>query len=258
YYERVGIFHQKTVPRTLQQNDVVERRNRTLVEAVRTMLIFSKAPMFLWAEAVATAVFGALCYPTNDSEDLGKLQPTADIGILIGYAPSQKGPAPMFLTPRQISSGLVPNPVPTTPYVPPTNKELEILFQPMFDEYMEPPCVERPVSPALAVPVLVNSASTPSSTTIDQDAPSLNHSPSSLALQSPSIHQGIAAKSTLIGENSFAPVDNDPFLNIFALEPTSEASSYKDVSSVELTYVTQTLHHLRKWSKCEVPNKQIF
>ncbi|GJV00092.1 retrovirus-related pol polyprotein from transposon TNT 1-94 [Tanacetum coccineum] len=55
YYESVGIFHQKTVPRTLQQNGVVERQNRTLVEAAWTMLIFSKAPMFLWAEAVATA-----------------------------------------------------------------------------------------------------------------------------------------------------------------------------------------------------------
>nr|GEU91115.1 hypothetical protein [Tanacetum cinerariifolium] len=60
YYERVGIFHQKTVPRTPQQNDVVERRNSTLVEAARTMLIFSKALMFLWEEAVATA-----CYTQN-------------------------------------------------------------------------------------------------------------------------------------------------------------------------------------------------
>ncbi|GJT11214.1 retrovirus-related pol polyprotein from transposon TNT 1-94 [Tanacetum coccineum] len=123
YYEGVGIFHQKSVPRTPQQNGVVERRNRTLVEAARTMLIFSKAPMFLWAEVVATAcytqnrslihtrhnktpyelvhdkkpdltflrVFGALCYPTNDSEDLGKLQAKADIGIFVGYAPSRKG-----------------------------------------------------------------------------------------------------------------------------------------------------------------------
>nr|GEZ74433.1 retrovirus-related Pol polyprotein from transposon TNT 1-94 [Tanacetum cinerariifolium] len=46
----------RTVPRTPQQNGVVERRNRTLVEAARTMLIFSKALMFLWAEAVATAL----------------------------------------------------------------------------------------------------------------------------------------------------------------------------------------------------------
>ncbi|GJR87177.1 retrovirus-related pol polyprotein from transposon TNT 1-94 [Tanacetum coccineum] len=57
YYERVSIFHQKTIPRTPQQNGVVERRNCTLVEAARTMLIFSKAPMFLWAEAVATAFY---------------------------------------------------------------------------------------------------------------------------------------------------------------------------------------------------------
>ncbi|GJR98681.1 retrovirus-related pol polyprotein from transposon TNT 1-94 [Tanacetum coccineum] len=123
YYEGVGIFHQKSVPRTPQQNGVVERRNRTLVEAARTMMIFSKAPMFLWAEAVATAcytqnrslihtrhnktpyelvhdkkpdltffrVFGALCYPANDSENLGKFQAKADIGIFVGYAPSRKG-----------------------------------------------------------------------------------------------------------------------------------------------------------------------
>ncbi|GKE22859.1 retrovirus-related pol polyprotein from transposon TNT 1-94, partial [Tanacetum coccineum] len=60
YYESVSIFHQTSVPRTLQQNDVVERRNRTLVKAARTMLIFSKALMFLWAEAVTTA-----CYTQN-------------------------------------------------------------------------------------------------------------------------------------------------------------------------------------------------
>nr|GFB81253.1 retrovirus-related Pol polyprotein from transposon TNT 1-94 [Tanacetum cinerariifolium] len=120
YYESVGIFHQKIVLRTPQQNDVVETRNRTPVEATRTMLIFFKALMFLWAEA--------------------------------------------------ISSGLVPNPVPAAPYVPPTDKELEILFQPRFDEYLEPPRVERPVSLATAVQVPVISAGTPSSTTIDQDA----------------------------------------------------------------------------------------
>ncbi|GJX34188.1 retrovirus-related pol polyprotein from transposon TNT 1-94 [Tanacetum coccineum] len=295
-----------------EKNDVVERRNRTLVEAARTMQIFSKAPMFLWAEVVATAcytqnrslihtrhyktpyelvhdkktnltffrVFGALCYPINDSEDLGKLQPTADIGIFVGYAPSRKGyriynkrnrrimetihmqfdelteqmapvqlstgPAPSFLTPGQISSGLVPNPVPAAPYVPPTNKDLEILFQPMFDEYLEPPRVERPVSPTPAVQVPVNSTGTPSSTTIDQDAPSPSHSPSSSALQSPSLHQGVAAESPLMEDNPFAPIDNDHFINVFALEPRSEASSSGDLSSTESPYVSQTLHHLGK------------
>ncbi|GKD01205.1 retrovirus-related pol polyprotein from transposon TNT 1-94, partial [Tanacetum coccineum] len=192
------------VLRTPQQNDIVERRNRTLVEAARTMLIFSMAPMFLWAEAVA-----------------------------ISYK----------FRARTKSSSC------STLCTPPINKELEILFQPMFDEYLEHPRVERPVSPAPAVPVPVILAGTPSSTTIDQDAPSLSHSPSSSALQSPSIHQGVAAESTLMKENPFAPVDNDPFINIFAPEPTSEASSSGDVSSAESTYVTQTLHHLGKWSK---------
>ncbi|GJR10437.1 retrovirus-related pol polyprotein from transposon TNT 1-94 [Tanacetum coccineum] len=62
YYECVGIFHQKSILRTPQQNDVVERHNCTLVEAAWTMLIFSKARMFLWAEVVATA-----CYTQNRS-----------------------------------------------------------------------------------------------------------------------------------------------------------------------------------------------
>ncbi|GKA53086.1 retrovirus-related pol polyprotein from transposon TNT 1-94 [Tanacetum coccineum] len=55
YYEQVGISHETSVARTPQQNGVVERRNRTLVEAARTMLIFAQAPLFLWAEAIATA-----------------------------------------------------------------------------------------------------------------------------------------------------------------------------------------------------------
>nr|GFB61804.1 putative ribonuclease H-like domain-containing protein [Tanacetum cinerariifolium] len=105
YFDSVGIFHQMSSVRTPQQNGVVERRNRTLVEAARTMLIFSRAPLFLWAKAIATAcftqnrsiihrrfnktpyelingkkpnitfihVFDALCYPKNDREDIGKL-----------------------------------------------------------------------------------------------------------------------------------------------------------------------------------------
>nr|GFA46252.1 integrase, catalytic region, zinc finger, CCHC-type, peptidase aspartic, catalytic [Tanacetum cinerariifolium] len=98
YYEEVGISHETSVARSPQQNGVVERRNRTLIEAARTMLIYAQAPLFLWAEVVATAcftqnrsiirlrhgktpydlmhdkqpdlsyfhVFGALCYLTND------------------------------------------------------------------------------------------------------------------------------------------------------------------------------------------------
>nr|GFD07635.1 retrovirus-related Pol polyprotein from transposon TNT 1-94 [Tanacetum cinerariifolium] len=118
YFDSVGISHQLSSVRTLQQNGVVERRNRTLVEAARTMLIFSRASLFLWAEAIATAcftqnrsiihrrfnktsyelingrkldisflyVFGALCYTKNDRKDIGKLSAKGDIGFFIGYS----------------------------------------------------------------------------------------------------------------------------------------------------------------------------
>ncbi|GJR99343.1 zf-CCHC domain-containing protein [Tanacetum coccineum] len=55
YYEKVRISHETSVARSLQQNGVVERRNRTLIEAARTMLIYAKTLLFLWAEAVTTA-----------------------------------------------------------------------------------------------------------------------------------------------------------------------------------------------------------
>nr|GFA53375.1 hypothetical protein [Tanacetum cinerariifolium] len=100
----------------------------------------------------------------------------------------------------------------------------------MFDEYLEPPRVERLVSPVLTVPVPVNTVGTPSSTTIALDAPCPSHSPSSSAFQSPSLLQGVAAKPTIMEDNLLAPVDNNPFVNMFALEPSFEASSSGDVS----------------------------
>ncbi|GJU82542.1 retrovirus-related pol polyprotein from transposon TNT 1-94 [Tanacetum coccineum] len=51
HYKKLGIMQQFSIARTPQQNRVVERRNRTLVEAARIMLIFSKLPEFFWAEA---------------------------------------------------------------------------------------------------------------------------------------------------------------------------------------------------------------
>nr|GEZ54119.1 hypothetical protein [Tanacetum cinerariifolium] len=159
------------------------------------------------------------------------------------------GPAPTFLTPGQISSGLVPNPVPAAPYAPPTNKELEILFQPMFNEYIEPPRAERPDSPAQAVQVLVTLAGTPLSTTIDQDAPSPHISPSSSALQSHSLPPGVVAEPHFMEDDNVAPVDNNLFVNVFAPEPHSKASSSGDIGSTKSPYVSQTLHHLNKWSK---------
>nr|GEY31818.1 hypothetical protein [Tanacetum cinerariifolium] len=55
YFASEGILHQTSVAQTPEQNGVVERRNRTLVEAARTMLSAAKVPLFFWAEAIATA-----------------------------------------------------------------------------------------------------------------------------------------------------------------------------------------------------------
>nr|GEW09479.1 hypothetical protein [Tanacetum cinerariifolium] len=115
FFDEVGITQQFSVARTPQQNGVVERRNRTLVEAARTMLTFANLPLFLWAEAIAIAcftqnrliihkrfdktpyelmnkrkpnikffrVFGCRCYLLNDYEDIGKLKAKANIRVFI-------------------------------------------------------------------------------------------------------------------------------------------------------------------------------
>nr|GFD20333.1 putative ribonuclease H-like domain-containing protein [Tanacetum cinerariifolium] len=62
YYEQVGISYEKSIAQTPQQNGAVERRNHTLVEAARTMLIYAKSLLFLWSKGVAAA-----CYTPNRS-----------------------------------------------------------------------------------------------------------------------------------------------------------------------------------------------
>ncbi|GKE96631.1 retrovirus-related pol polyprotein from transposon TNT 1-94, partial [Tanacetum coccineum] len=134
YYEKLGIMQQFSIARTPQQNGVVERRNRTLVEAARTMLIFSRLPEFLWAEAVATAcfeyfhIFGSLCYPKNDRDDLGKMKPKADIGVFIGYSETSREPELQRFNNQNSSNNLMNTP---------SKDDLDNLFGPMFEDYFE-------------------------------------------------------------------------------------------------------------------------
>ncbi|GKF31137.1 hypothetical protein Tco_0100935 [Tanacetum coccineum] len=86
------------------------------------------------------------------------------------------GPEPIMMTPGQLNSGLVPSPVPATTYIPPTDKDLEILFQPMFDEYFDQSTDSEPVPTATVVNAPIVSTNTSISTTIAQDAPSTSHS----------------------------------------------------------------------------------
>nr|GFB30581.1 Gag-Pol polyprotein [Tanacetum cinerariifolium] len=180
----------------------LERRNRTLVEAARTMLIFYRAPLFLWAEAIATAcftqnrsiihrrfnktpyelingrkpdisflhVFGGLCYPKNDREDIGKLGAKRDIGFFIRYSADscayrvynrrtkkimetmnvsfdelsamafeQRSSKPGLnsMTSGHISSGLDLTYAPSTITTQqPSEGELDLLFEAMYDDYI--------------------------------------------------------------------------------------------------------------------------
>nr|GEX33579.1 hypothetical protein [Tanacetum cinerariifolium] len=216
--KRVGISHQVSSVRTPQQNGVVERRNRMLVEVARTMLIFSRAPLFLWAEAIATAcftqncsiihrrfnktpcelingrkpdisflhVFGALCYPKNDREDIGKLGAKGDIGFFIGYSADScayriynrrtkkimetmnvsfdelsmmafeqhsSKPGLPSMTFGEISLGLDLTYDPSTITTQqPTEGKLDLLFKAMYDDFIggQPSAAQRTVSDAQA------------------------------------------------------------------------------------------------------------
>ncbi|GKD78891.1 retrovirus-related pol polyprotein from transposon TNT 1-94, partial [Tanacetum coccineum] len=188
----IGYFsHETSVARSPQQNGVVERRNRTLIEAARTMLIYAKALLLLWAEAVATAS-----------------------------------------APATISSGLVPNPPPSTLCVPPSRNDWDILFQPLFDELLTPPpSVDYPDPEVIApidevvAPVLAISTGSPSSTTVDQDAPSPSNSQTTPETQHPIIPNDIEEDNHDI---EVAHMGNDPYFGIPIPEIPSDQSSSSD------------------------------
>ncbi|GJU30713.1 retrovirus-related pol polyprotein from transposon TNT 1-94, partial [Tanacetum coccineum] len=229
------------------QNGVVERRNRTLIEAARTTLIYAKAPLFLWTEVVATAcytqnhsiirlrhdktpyellhdklpdlsffyVFGALYYPTNDSENLDKLQPKADIGIFIGYAPTKKAFRIYNRRTRRIIETIH---VDFDELTAMASEHNNMLFQPLFDELLNPPpSVDHPspevVAPIdeVAAPVPAVSTGSPSSTTVDQDAPSPSNSQTTPDTQPPVIPNNVEEDNHDI---EVAHMGNDPYFGI--------------------------------------------
>nr|GFA05715.1 hypothetical protein [Tanacetum cinerariifolium] len=244
YYEQVDISHETLVARSPQQNGVVERQavatacytqNRSIIRLRHGKtpyeLLHNKLPDLSFLH-----IFGALCYPTNDSKNLGRLQPKADIGIFIGYTPTKKAfkiynrrPALNEITPATISSGLVPKPSSSTPYVPPSRNDWDLLFQPLFDELLTPiPSVDPPAPEVIALiadvipPVPAESTGSPSSTTVDQDAPSPSKSQTTPETQSPVIPQDVEDD---IHDIKVAHMRNDPLFGVSILEVTSAQSS---------------------------------
>ncbi|GKA61060.1 retrovirus-related pol polyprotein from transposon TNT 1-94 [Tanacetum coccineum] len=226
------------------------------VKIVESKISNSKEPKQSWGSTVSNVPSFSLneCRLSKLFSDLGKLKPKADIGIFVGYALAKKafqiynkrtriiietihfncdeltemaseqlssGPEPKLLTPGTISSGLVPNIPSSTPYVPPTKNNWEILFQPMFDEYLNPPpCVDPQVLVVIA-PEPAVSTGTPSSMTIDQDAPPTRTSQTPPKTPSPVIPLGVEEADHDI---EVAHMDNNPSVEFLIPKPSSEES----------------------------------
>nr|GFA44265.1 retrovirus-related Pol polyprotein from transposon TNT 1-94 [Tanacetum cinerariifolium] len=152
-------------------------------------------------------VFGALCYPTNDSENLA-----------MDSEQSSSGPALNEMTPGTISSGHVQKSSPSTSYVPPSRNDLDLLFQPMFDEILNPsPSVVNQAPKVIASidevipPVNADLTSLPSSTTVDQDAPSPSKTHTTIEIQSSVIPQDVGDDNL---DMEVAHIGNDPLFGV--------------------------------------------
>ncbi|GJV67561.1 retrovirus-related pol polyprotein from transposon TNT 1-94 [Tanacetum coccineum] len=141
-------------------------------------------------------------------------------------------PALHEMTPATINLGLVPNPPPSTPFVPPLRTDWDLLFQPLIDELLNhPSSVDRP-APVVITPIAkvvapepAASTGSPSSKTVDQDAPSPSNSQTTPKTQSPVISNDVEEENH---DLDVAHMNNDPFFGIPIPENDSEASSSLD------------------------------
>ncbi|GKC85112.1 retrovirus-related pol polyprotein from transposon TNT 1-94, partial [Tanacetum coccineum] len=208
FFKEEGIEHQTSTPRTPEQNGVVERRNRTLVEAARTMLSASKLPLFFWAEAIATAcytqnrsiiipthekmtnhvindrkplikhlyIFGCTCYLTRDGENLDKMKEKGDSCILVGYSTQSKGyRASDYDNPEPAPE--LKNVSPSADTKVPSQQELDLLFGPLYDEFF------------IAGTSRINKSSSPTDNSDPQDThPSTNIHPTTEPSSPTNVH----------------------------------------------------------------------
>ncbi|GJZ95692.1 retrovirus-related pol polyprotein from transposon TNT 1-94 [Tanacetum coccineum] len=291
YYKKIGISHETSIARSPQQNGVVERQAVATACYTKNCSIIrlrhGKTPYELLHDKPPDLsffhVFGALCYLTNDSENLGKLQPEADIGIFIGYAPTKKafriynrrtrriietihvdfdelttmtseqsssGPVLHEMTPAIISLGLVPNPPPSTPFVPPSRTDWDMLFQPLFDELLTPPpSVDHPSPEVIALiaevvaPEPAASTGLPSSTTVDQDAPSPTNSQTTPETQSPIIPNDVEEDNH---DLDIAHMNNDPYFGIPIPKVHSDKSSSSDIIHIIIEAMQEKLNEFER------------
>nr|GEY85796.1 hypothetical protein [Tanacetum cinerariifolium] len=218
-------------------NGVVKRQNRTLMKAAQTMLIFSKALMFLWAEPVATAkldisflhVFGALCYPKNDREEIGKLGAKAMV-----FEQRSLKPGLQCMTSGQISSRLDLTYAPSTiTKQQPTEEEL-LRFKRM-DVWVLVPIPDN-ISPLTLKWIFKNK---------HDEEQTVIRNKSRLVMRGYRQEEGLdfeesfalvasVATGPTFKDNTFAQAEDDPFVNVFATEPSSEELTSGDIEAIRI------------------------
>nr|GEW89681.1 hypothetical protein [Tanacetum cinerariifolium] len=169
------------------------------------------------------------------------------------YEQNSSGPALNEMTLATISSGLMPKHSSLTPYVPPSRNDWDLLFQPLFDELLtllpsvHPPAPEV-IAPVVDVipPVQAVSIGSPSSTTVDQDAPSPSKSQTTPETQSSIIPQDVEKD---IHDIKVAHMGNDPLFGV----PIPKVASTQSSSTVSPYTIVQPDHqipqHNSKWTK---------
>ncbi|GJY81179.1 retrovirus-related pol polyprotein from transposon TNT 1-94 [Tanacetum coccineum] len=193
----------------------------------------------------------SLCYPTNDSENLGKLQAKADIAIFIGYAPKKKAYRIYNHHTRKIIKSIHVDfdELTTMAYkqssLEPTLHEMTPTT-PMFDEFFSPPASVASTVPAVEAPSPVESTGTPSSMTIDQDALLTSTLQTPPATPSPVIPLGVEEADHDI---KVAHIDNNPFVEFPSPETTSEESSTQVVIPNLVHSINQLPEHINKCTK---------
>nr|GEU90751.1 hypothetical protein [Tanacetum cinerariifolium] len=220
YYEQVGIYHETSIARTPQQNGVVERRNHTLV----------KAAHIIKPDLSYIHVFRALCYPNNDSENLEKLQAKPDIGIFIGYVTKKKDYRIYNRRTQKIIKTI--------------HVDFDELTAMAFEQLGSGPGLQSSVAspvPIEEAPPLVESTNLPSSTTVDQDAPSPSTSQTTPQSQSQTIPLSAEEESY---DFKLSHISNDPYFGILIPETVYEESSSSDFIPTTVHSNAPILEHL--------------
>nr|GFC44931.1 hypothetical protein [Tanacetum cinerariifolium] len=166
---------------------------------------------------------------------------------------SSSGPALQEIIPGTISSGLMQKPSSSTSYVPPSRNDWDLLFQPLFDELLNPsPSVDNQDAEVIALIAEVipqvddDSTSSPSLTEVDQDAPSPSKSLTQTEIQSPVIPQDVGNDNLDI---EVAHMGNDPLLGV----PLTEVTSGQSSSTTSPQSIVQPNHPMTypnsKWIK---------